>query len=326
MPRNQKINACPPLTIIQANVNKSALAHSLLLEHAYTQQADLILVQEPWIMPDRCRRITKWHPAYSTHAPIADWTLRPRIMTYSLKSRSKLLVEPRGPAPAHPDIALLTINIDKTFSLQIANVYSAPTGCIRAGEGVFELQNALNTTQPALILGDLNIRHEHWDLSLRTPPTAQAKQWQEWCTKHRILLLNQPGVPTHQSGSTIDLVWATAPLLELRSATTLVDHSLDTLSDYYTLWTSLPGGTSARYGNPGQYKMDTLDAELFSRILTDLAHNPTETLALAKLSTPQSQERQKHLDQAILEITEALQIGLRAAARRSAGQACGYRW
>jgi hypothetical protein len=47
---------------------------------------------------------------------------------------------------------------------------------------------------------------------------------------------NTPGVPTHELGSTIDLVFANVPLLE----TEVVPH-LYTGSDHYTLLTTIPG-------------------------------------------------------------------------------------
>ena len=327
MPRNHRKNiTAPPLSIIQANVNRSAVAHSLLLELAFTQKADVILVQEPWIMPDLGRRITKWHPAYNTHAPIMDWSLRPRVMSYDLRSRNGLQVEPLGPTPAHLDITQLMVKINNVFCTQIVNVYSAPTDCIRAGEGVEQLQHTLNTDQPALILGDFNLRYEHWDSTLHSPASPQARQWQEWCDNQSISLLSKPGEPTHQSGSTIDLVWATAPLLRSRSITVQVDHSLDTPSDHYTLWINLPNGIGARYGTPGRYITDTLDKNLFSQTLMDLTSRPKKTLAAAKLAPSLLQARQNLLDQVANEIIEALQISLQAAAKRSTGWAHGYQW
>ena len=192
-----KNNNTPPFSIIQANLNRSGVAHSLLLELAHAQAADLVLVREPWIMPDLGRRITKWHPAYNTHSPVTDWSSRPRVMSYSLRSRNGLQAKLHGPTPAHPDIMLLTIKTSIAFCVQIVNVYSAPTGCIRAGEGAQQLQNALDPTQLALILGDFNLRHEDRDSSLQTTPTPQAKQWQEWCDLQGISLLSKPGNPTH---------------------------------------------------------------------------------------------------------------------------------
>ena len=61
----------------------------------------------------------------------------------------------------HPDIAQLTVKVNNGPSMQVINVYSAPTGCVRAGEGVRQLQNMLDTAQPVLMLGDFNLRHEH---------------------------------------------------------------------------------------------------------------------------------------------------------------------
>ena len=115
MPERHKKPIPPPLTIIQANVNKSALAHCLLLEQGFAQRADLILIQEPWTLPDLDRRITKWHPAYDTHPPVADWSNRPRVMSYSLKSRSDLFIENHGITPVHPDLSVLTVVFEEAL-------------------------------------------------------------------------------------------------------------------------------------------------------------------------------------------------------------------
>ena len=70
----------------------------------------------------------------------------------------------------------------------------------------------------------------------------------------------------------------------------------------------------------------TPDAELFGRILSDLATPPVKTLAAAKSPPIPLQARQDLLDQVINEVIEALQIGLQATAKRSTGCACGDRW
>ena len=112
-------------------------------------------------MPDLNRRIIKWHPAYNTHAPITDWTDRPLILTYSFRNRNGLYIEPLGPKPAHPDLALLTVKMEGVSVTQIANVYSAPSGSTRANEGSQLLQHTLDATQPVLALGDFNLRPKH---------------------------------------------------------------------------------------------------------------------------------------------------------------------
>ena len=205
-------------------------------------------------------------------------------------------------------------------------MYSAPTGCIRAGEGVEQLQRTLNSALPALILGDFNLRHEHWDLALQSPKSPQAQQWQKWCSNRCISLLSEPGKPTHQSSSTIDLVWTTASLQRSCLITAQVNHSQDTPSDYYTLWINLLNEIGARYGTPRLYNIDTLDEKLFGQILTNLISRLTKKLAAAKLSLTLSQARQNLLDQVVHEITKALQASLQAAAKRSTGRAHDYRW
>ena len=53
-----------PLLIFSANVQRFLTAHTLLLEEATHTRADITLVQEPWIAPDRSGRLTKWSLAY----------------------------------------------------------------------------------------------------------------------------------------------------------------------------------------------------------------------------------------------------------------------
>ena len=115
---------------------------------------------------------------------------------HTASSRSNLQIKLFGPNPGHPDLAFFRVKIKRTQVTLIANVYNAPTGSIRANEGIQLLQKTFDTTQPALIIGDFNLRHEYWDARLQTAPRAEARQWQEWCNNLSIILLNKPGKPT----------------------------------------------------------------------------------------------------------------------------------
>ena len=148
-------------------------------------------------MPDTNHRITKWHPAYNTHSPIIDWSQKPRVMSYRQQDRNSLQVKPYGPIPVHPDITLLTISFNGAHNIQAANVYNGPARCIRSGERVQQLQNTIDIARPVLVLKDFNLQHKHWDFSLWTPATHQAKQWQDWCNHQNLSLLNKPETPTH---------------------------------------------------------------------------------------------------------------------------------
>ena len=238
-------------------------------------------------MPDTNCRITKWHLAYNTHSLVTDWSQKHRVMLYSQQNCNSLQVKPHGPIPAHSDITLLTISLNGAHNIEAANVYNALAGCIRPGEGVQQLQKAINIAQPILVLGDFNLRHKHWNFSLWTPATHQAKQWQDWCNHQNLSLLNKPGTPTHQSGSTVDLVWTTAALSSLRQVTADVDHSLDTPSDHHTLWINMPSSNRPCYGTPGQFRIDILDNEQFGCTLSNLALCPAQNTNSSPSSHPQ---------------------------------------
>ena len=78
-------------------------------------------------------------------------------MSYSRKNCSDLYLEHQGPAPAHPNLSLLTINFRKSLQMHIANVYNAPIGSLRAGEAAQLLLSTIDALQPTLILGDFNL-------------------------------------------------------------------------------------------------------------------------------------------------------------------------
>lgn len=311
---------------MQVNANRSPTAHGLLLELAYKQQADIILVQEPWVHSDLGRRITKWHPAYSTYTPVEDWSLRPRVMTYARKDRRGLRCEPQGPTPLHPDIAFLEIGIQGSLPLLVANIYNAPCGSERAGEAAALLMQQTNTNCMALLTGDFNLRHAQWDSSHTAHPSAQARQWLDWCDSQGLTLLNDPAIPTNRQGSTIDLVWATASLLAARQAAAWVEEKLKIPSDHHTLWIHLPGGTGAQYGSPGRFKIDSLDNKLYSQVLTDMIVPATQTAQQAWAMPAGHPDKHILLDRLAVEITTAVQTGLQAAAKRPSGKAKGYPW
>jgi hypothetical protein len=57
------------LAILQLNVGRAAAAHEITLSQAYSNNMDIILVQEPYIYKDLTRKITKKHPSYEWFSP-----------------------------------------------------------------------------------------------------------------------------------------------------------------------------------------------------------------------------------------------------------------
>lgn len=69
------------LKIFQANVARGQANHDLALALAYTDSADVILIQEPWILAERKKRITKQQRDYNVFCSQDSWEIRPRVMT-----------------------------------------------------------------------------------------------------------------------------------------------------------------------------------------------------------------------------------------------------
>ena len=74
----------PPkqLKIMQVNVGRGGAANDLALTHAFENQYDILLVQEPWIGANLDRQLSKKHNGFQAYAPEDVWTDRPRAMTY----------------------------------------------------------------------------------------------------------------------------------------------------------------------------------------------------------------------------------------------------
>lgn len=69
------------LPIRQVNMARKSLAHKTALNLEYAKHVDIILIQEPPIR-SLDRRLTRYHPAYETYAPVDTWVdKRPRLLT-----------------------------------------------------------------------------------------------------------------------------------------------------------------------------------------------------------------------------------------------------
>jgi hypothetical protein len=99
------------MKIVQANIGRGGPAYNLLLLF----EADIILVQEPWI--DKANQHTKTHPCYQLFSPATRWETRPRALIYVRRDLPAYSL----PQPASPDIAAVCI-----AGLTIINVYRPP--------------------------------------------------------------------------------------------------------------------------------------------------------------------------------------------------------
>ena len=64
-------------------MGRSSSAHEIALQLAYNINADILLIQEPYIFRDLDRRITRNHPSFECYTPLDNWSHRPRVLTYS---------------------------------------------------------------------------------------------------------------------------------------------------------------------------------------------------------------------------------------------------
>ena len=84
-PRNRDLQVC------WANVGKNSSSHITILQAAFTENVDVVCIQEPYTHPGTK---TQNHPGFDCYAPVDSWDSedptqreaeRPRVMTYVRK-------------------------------------------------------------------------------------------------------------------------------------------------------------------------------------------------------------------------------------------------
>lgn len=185
-------------TIAQANVARSPLAHSLLLQSAFCSKVDVVLVQEPWVSPTLARKMTKWYKAYTTLSSTDHWNTRPRVMAYARRDRQDLRLD-LAPTISTLDSLVLDLYPDNNLEpIRLINVYNVPTGCTRAGERIeaLLLNPELSAPTQLLIIGDFNLHHQQWEVS-SSPPSNLAVRWADWAESKSLILPTPFNTATH---------------------------------------------------------------------------------------------------------------------------------
>ncbi|KAI0996865.1 hypothetical protein K3495_g11318 [Podosphaera aphanis] len=187
------------LCIFQVNVGKSGSAHDAALQLAFQSGADLILIQEPWIFSDYSRRTTKTHPSFLTFAPLPDWSDCPQVMAYTRKGKG---LSPFQPSTHSRDLIRVCIYRRERRMIDCCNIYNAPIGSCRPGEGPQQLFALAE--RPDILAGDFNLHHSAWNPTSRSDG-PERETLLSWTTSKGLFLLNPPGVPTHDAGTILDL-------------------------------------------------------------------------------------------------------------------------
>jgi ribonuclease HI len=309
-----------PLTLLQINVGRWPTPHEIALSLAFSENIDIILIQEPFISKDLSRRLTKRHPSYECFAPTDDWTAngRPRVLTYIRKGAGFHATQVR-PNVTDPtvlsDLLFLQLASPSGQTLLVTNVYNAPLGSIRAGEAAKTLTLLPYSlfAQPSFIAGDLNLLHSRWQPSLQNSHTSFADLFVTWLDDSQLVFISETDYPTHDKGNVLDLSFVSGPLA-LAGASSIVAHYLDATSDHRPLLTTIPW--DQRFTEPARkLRFNTLDQPLFLSLLASNLDGlgllvPTEDC----------------LDALAEGLTLAIRNAYEGAAKRSLGQRTGQPW
>jgi hypothetical protein len=77
------------LSILQLNVGRAATSYEIALFQAYSNDIDIILIQEPYIFNNLTRKITKKHPSYECFTPTNSWEIssQSQVLIYVQKKK-----------------------------------------------------------------------------------------------------------------------------------------------------------------------------------------------------------------------------------------------
>ena len=238
--------------VLQVNLNRSALATESALQIAIELKIDLIIIQEPWIIPknqDPDYRNTRsiLHPSFTQILP-ADLTLRPRTLVYVSRTFQPT-VNLAKESPLDPDLLVIDI-VEGNQKIQLLNVYNEAN---QLGTGPKTIERALypfTLYKDSILLGDFNTHHPWWD------PLASKSQnadlLVDWFETQELALMNTPGTgtffrPNLARESVLDLTLATNSL-----AKRIEDWQVlpDLGSDHYGILFTVTGLNPSLIDNP----------------------------------------------------------------------------
>ncbi|POS86558.1 hypothetical protein EPUL_002249, partial [Erysiphe pulchra] len=226
------------------NVGRGRISHNLALQLANEENADVVLIQEPWIYRDLNSKEFATHHNYDTFSPLSTWDTRPGVITYIKKSQ---VYRPfQSTIYSSPYILKVTI-LPNNQKLNIWNVYYAPTNSINVGDGLSGLLNSSDNR--FFIGGDFNFKHPTWDSSTSfTSP--KATDLINWTAQKNPSLLNPTNPPTHRAGGTLDIAFYSQ-----QGATCSIRADLHTTSDHETLLSLIPCGRNGISMSKGRFRI-----------------------------------------------------------------------
>ncbi|POS83503.1 hypothetical protein EPUL_005004, partial [Erysiphe pulchra] len=209
-----------------------------------------------------------WAQAHAKLQPI-DTLSQPGILSQAketLTEKMKIIDEENShirtiqtTAGQSRDFFSLHLQLIDCWTLDVWNVYNAPSGSQDVGQGLWTI---LQSSPPSriLVMGDFNCRHASWDLLVDRRPIL-GEDLEEWTQKHGLQLLNW-GTPTHSRGGVLDLAWSNVPRMETNTA-----PHLHTTSDHDTLLMYLTRYETRENLFQRKLKYDECDTKLLLQLL-----------------------------------------------------------
>ena len=278
------ISSC--LKVLQVNLNRSTPATESALQLVIELKVDLILVQEPWLIPrnldqdlgpaqDYTSTRSISHPSFTQILPPTR-SVRPRTMAYASRT-----LKPTVSLANSPDSDLLILDIQEgSYTLQVLNIYNETSQTLGIeSKTIARALTPIVLQQHSIVLGDFNTHHPWWDPLAACSPDAD--RLVDWIDQNNLSLLNTPGVgtfyrPNLARESVLDLTLATATI-----ASRIQDWQVlpDLGSDHYgILFTVIGTGQNNLFENPIQtsrYNTSLANWDLFATtIKSSIANNP----------------------------------------------------
>lgn len=166
------------------------------------------------------------HPSFKCFTLINDWSLRPRVLTYTTKDKI-LIFSQYGPSNAsefgRSDIPFLNIQGPDWHCIKIGNIYNAPSGSINPGTGVSFLPSLsdIQLFSRTILAGDFNLHYPNWNPSYKGSPLTQAEDLIRWLDDKELFLISEVNTSTHHHVNYLDPCFATGDLI-VRDATSEV--------------------------------------------------------------------------------------------------------
>lgn len=288
------------LRIFQANTARGQANHDLALALANSEAVDVILIQEPWTLFQREKKITKQRTNYMPFSPIDTWETRPRVMTYVRKGTNLQPIQLRPSNTA--DICWIKI-LGATPQITIVNVYRPPQES-ESGPIITTLKQ-WKAPPNSVIAGDFNTGHPSWDSHARD--SRRAEELVEWSKENSLILSSPVYESTHNKGSVLDLVFTNIIGTQYN-----IEEHLHTTSDHETLLTTIPLRGYAEKSPVDKFKLTPEDTPR-------LRSGIKETLKTEKILT-------QDLDSLALMITECIRINMERFLPRKNHKNQGTKW